>query len=183
MTGRRNLTVAAVAALAALVALLAYGVLRNAPSENIDTAVADGSRPPAPDLRLPRLDGGAAASLADWRGKVVVLNFWASWCGPCREESPMLQRWHSRIQASGGTVLGVDVLDVTTDARSFIREYGLTYPMLRDHEGASARPFGVLGYPETLVIDRRGRIAAVLRGPVDEAFMRTEVRPLLREPA
>ncbi|HYZ70866.1 MAG TPA: TlpA disulfide reductase family protein, partial [Thermoleophilaceae bacterium] len=83
----------------------------------------------------------------------------------------------------GGTVLGVDVLDVTSDAREFVRRYALTYPMLRDADGGSQRRFGVVAYPETLVIDRDGRIAAVERGPVDEAFMRREVEPLLGEGA
>jgi cytochrome c biogenesis protein CcmG, thiol:disulfide interchange protein DsbE len=172
-----------VVAVTALVALLAYGVIAKAPTDTIDSALAEGRRPPAPELRLPRLDGGEPARLADYRGKVVVLNFWASWCGPCREESPMLQDWHRRIEAFGGTVLGVDMLDVSSDARRFVREYGLTYPMLRDREADSARPFELFGYPETLVIDRRGRIAAALRGPVDEAFLRDEVEPLLREDA
>lgn len=95
----------------------------------------------------------------------------------------MLERWHRRIRRSGGTVLGVDVEDVTSDAQTFVREHGLTYPVLRDGEGRSARPFQVFGYPETFVIDRRGRIAAAMRGPVDEAFMRERLEPLLRERA
>jgi cytochrome c biogenesis protein CcmG/thiol:disulfide interchange protein DsbE len=80
-----------------------------------------------------------------------------------------------------GTVLGVDVLDVTVDAEEFIAEYGLTYPMLKDKDGDALESFGVVAYPETFVIDRDGRIAAVKRGPVDEAFMRAEVAPLLEE--
>ena len=183
MSRPRPLTVVAATAVAALVALLAWGVLNNAPGSSIDGALAEGKRPTAPKLELPRLGGEPKAQLADWHGKVVVLNFWASWCGPCRDESPMLERWHQRIKRSGGTVLGVDVEDVTSDARAFVRKYRLTYPMLRDGEGSSAKPFGVVGYPETLVIDRRGRIAAALRGPVDEEFMRQEVAPLLDEPA
>jgi len=112
-----------------------------------------------------------------------VLNFWASWCEPCREESPLLDRWHGRIKRVGGTVLGVDALDIDQDARDFIREYELSYPMLRDGDGDSRESFGIVGFPETFVIDRRGRIAAVRRGPVDDAFMRTQVSPLLREDA
>ena len=124
-----------------------------------------------------------SSSLDDYRGKVVVLNFWASWCEPCREESPLLDRWHRRIEPRGGTVLGVDALDVTSDARDFIHRYGLSYPMLRDGNGDTREPFGIVGFPETFVIDRRGRIAAVRRGPVDEAFMRRHVGRLLRERA
>ena len=164
----------------ALVALLAYGVISNEPRRDIDESVAAGKPYPAPDLDLPRLSGGGRASLSDYRGQVVVLNVWASWCEPCKAESPLLERWHKRMRARGGTVLGVDTLDVTSDALDFIDEYDLTYPMLRDREGDAIRELGVVAYPETFVIDRRGRIVATERGPVDEAFMRENVLPLLR---
>ena len=112
---------------------------------------------------------------------MVVLNFWASWCEPCRTESPLLERWHKRLVGRGGTVLGVDVLDVASDARDFARQYRLSYPLVRDGDGAVLGAWGVVAYPETFVVDRRGRIAASRRGPVDEAFMRKHVSPLLRE--
>lgn len=172
---------AALAAAVALVALLGYGLTQHAPRRGIDTALAAGERPVAPKLALSRLDRPGEATLADWRGSVVILNYWASWCVPCREETPLLERWQRRIAGKGGTVLGVDALDVTGDARSFMRRYGLTYPMLRDRDGSSQYAFGVAGYPETFVIDRRGRIAALRRGPVDERFLRAHVLPLLRE--
>ena len=177
------LPIAVICALVALIALLGYGLASKDPDVSIDEAVARGERTPAPQLRLPRLDGGGRAALSDYRGRVVVLNYWASWCDPCRAESPLLERWHRRIARKGGTVLGVDVLDVTSDAREFIRRYGLSYPMLRDKDGESQGDFGVVGYPETIVVDRRGRIAALRRGPVDEAWLRREVAPLLRERA
>jgi cytochrome c biogenesis protein CcmG/thiol:disulfide interchange protein DsbE len=176
------LPIAVVCALAALLALLAYGLAANQPDSGLDEAVARGERPPAPALRLPELEGGGRGSLADHRGKVVVLNYWASWCDPCRSESPLLERWHKRMaRDGGGTVLGVDVLDVDSDAREFIREYGLTYPMLRDKQGATQGDFGIVGYPETFVIDKRGRVAALRRGPVDDAWLRATVPPLLEE--
>jgi cytochrome c biogenesis protein CcmG/thiol:disulfide interchange protein DsbE len=167
----------------ALVALLAYGVASKEPDERLDKAAARGERVAAPKIELPRLDGGGKASLADYRGQVVVLNYWASWCDPCREESPLLERWHRRIEKRGGTVVGVDVLDVTSDAKAFVREYGLSYPMLRDADGSTQKDLGVVAYPETFVIDRKGRIAATRRGPVDERFLRTTVLPLLEEPS
>ena len=173
--------IAVVCATVALFALLAYGLASNEPDPALEQALARGERKPAPDLRLPRLSGQGRAALSDYRGRVVVLNFWASWCEPCREESPLLQRWHERISPRGGTVLGVDVLDVTSDAREFVREYRLTYPMLRDRDGGSQSKFGIVGYPETVVIDRRGRISALRRGPVDERWLRRNVAPLLRE--
>jgi cytochrome c biogenesis protein CcmG/thiol:disulfide interchange protein DsbE len=171
----------ALAAAVALVGLLTYGVLSSGEESGIDEAIADGERPDAPGISLPKLDGTGEASLDDFRGKVVVLNFWASWCAPCRDEAPLLERWHKRIQPDGGTVLGVDALDADDDARAFVRRYGITYPNIRDVSGERLRPFGIAAYPETFVIDRRGRIAALVRGPVDEEFLAREVPPLLRE--
>ena len=167
----------------ALVALLAYGVIAQRPDQSIEETLAAGGRPAAPALELPRLGGGGRAALADYRGRVVVLNYWASWCEPCRTESPLLAAWHRRMEPRGGTVLGVDVLDVTEDALAFARENDLAYPMLRDADGESQARFGVLAYPETFVIDRAGRITAARRGAVDEAWMRREVEPLLEAPS
>ena len=182
MTRRRlpPLAVAILLAALGLVALLGYGLAQSTPDTSIDSALAKGDRKPAPPFELDRLSGPGRLSLADFRGQVVVLNFWASWCPPCREESPLLQRWHRRISARGrATVLGVDALDVTSDARKFVKEYGLTYPMVKDRGGAVPASYGAIGYPETFIIDQRGRIAARRRGPVDEAFMRSTVLPLV----
>lgn len=178
---RSPFAIAAMAAVVALIALLAYGLSQNEPDRDIEQALAQGERKEAPGFTLDRLSGGGERSLADYRGQVVVLNFWASWCDPCRDESPLLDRWHRRLAAGGrGTVLGVDVLDVSDDARDFVREYGLDYPMLRDGEGDVLGDYGVIAYPETFVIDRGGRIAASRRGPVDDRFMREQVLPLVR---
>jgi cytochrome c biogenesis protein CcmG/thiol:disulfide interchange protein DsbE len=172
--------IAALTAVLALMGLLAYGLNANGRDRGIDQALERGERVRAPHFDLPRLSGRGRTSLADLRGKVVVLNIWASWCDPCRAESPLLERWHRRISAGGGaTVLGVDVLDVSSDARAFVREYGLTYPQLRDTVDSLRADYGAGGVPETVVIDRRGRIAAIRRGPVDEAFMREKVLPLV----
>jgi len=175
--------IAVLCALVALIALLAYGLSETEPDREVEESLRMGERNPAPQLELPRLTGAGAQALEDYRGQVVVLNFWASWCEPCREESPLLERWHQRLERQRGTVLGVDVQDVTDDAREFIREYRLTYPMLRDGEGLTRETFAIVGFPETFVLDRRGRVAAVRRGPVDERFMREQVLPLLREKA
>jgi cytochrome c biogenesis protein CcmG/thiol:disulfide interchange protein DsbE len=176
----RPLPLAILACVLAVLALLAYGVASTGDDSDIDEAVARGERVDAPDIDLPRL-GGGRASLDDFRGQVVVVNFWASWCDPCRAESPLLQRWHERMRSQGGTVLGVDVRDVSSDAADFIREYGLTYPHLRDVDEEAMRDYDVPGLPETFVVDREGRIAALKRAPVDERFMREAVAPLLAE--
>jgi cytochrome c biogenesis protein CcmG, thiol:disulfide interchange protein DsbE len=179
----RPIPIAVVCSVAALLALLGYGLAASKPDRGIDRALARGERKPAPALELPRLRGGGRGSLASYRGKVVLLNVWASWCQPCRQESPLLERWHRRMLRQGGTVLGVDVLDVTGDALDFVRHYRLTYPQLRDKGGDTLSRYGVVAYPESFVIDRRGRIAATRRGPVDDDFIRRHVLSLLREPS
>jgi cytochrome c biogenesis protein CcmG/thiol:disulfide interchange protein DsbE len=173
--------IVAFVAVAALFGLLAYGVLQGGDQTGIDEALADGKRADTPSLELPNLDRPGRSSLDDFRGKVVVLNFWASWCAPCRDEAPVLQRWHERISQEGGTVLGVDALDATDDAKQFISRFKITYPNVRDVSGERLKPFGIAAYPETFVLDRQGRIAALIRGPVTEDFLNEEVPPLLRE--
>lgn len=174
---------AALAITVALVALLAYGVSQNEADDGIDSAVAAGKRPAAPSLELPRLGAPGKLSLASLRGRVVVLNYWASWCPPCRGEAPVLERWHHRIAPKGGTVLGVDVLDVDSDALAFMRRYGMTFPVVRDGGGNTGKDFGVSGQPETIVIDRRGRIAQTFRTPVTDADLRRLLPRLLAERA
>lgn len=178
---RSPFVIAALIGVTALLGLLVYGLSHTSPDRAIEDSLAKGEREAAPDFDLPLLDGGGRQTLTDYRGKVVVLNVWGSWCDPCRSESPLLERWHKRISRDGkGTLLGVDVLDNTPDAKAFIAEYGLTYPQLKDPEDKLRPEYGVAGVPETIVIDPRGRVAAVKRGPVDDAFMRREVAPLLR---
>jgi cytochrome c biogenesis protein CcmG/thiol:disulfide interchange protein DsbE len=173
------LPIAVGVAVIALVALLVYGVSSSGPSRTLDSKLARGEEPPAPALDLTSLHTGQKASLGQYRGKVVVLNIWASWCTPCRDESPLLQRWHERMQARGGTVLGVDTLDIRSDALGFIKKYKLTYPQLNDRDGTSIKKLGTAQYPESFVIDRQGRITALQRGPIDDAWMREHVQPLL----
>jgi cytochrome c biogenesis protein CcmG/thiol:disulfide interchange protein DsbE len=173
------LPIAVGVAVIALVALLVYGVSSSSPSRTLDGQLARGEKPAAPQLQLTELRDGKPTSLADYRGKVVLLNVWASWCAPCRTESPLLERWHRKMQAHGGTVLGIDTLDIKGDALGFIAEHKLTYPQLNDRDGTSIKKLGTSQYPESFVVDKRGRITALQRGPVDDAWMRAHVLPLL----
>jgi len=166
-------------AVIALVALLIYGVNSSGPSRTLDSQLARGEKPAAPKLQLTSLRDGQPKSLTDYRGKVVLLNVWASWCGPCRTESPLLERWHRKMQPLGGTVLGVDTLDIKGDALGFIAKHKLTYPQLNDREGTSIKKLGTAQYPESFLVDKQGRITALQRGPVDDTWMRQHVLPLL----
>jgi len=168
-------------AAAALVGLLAYGIVARHASTTLDDALARGQRPAAPAMTLPKLGAPGHASLADYRGKVVVLNMWASWCTPCREEVPLLQKTQDRIAARGGTVLGIDTQDASADALQFLRARDATFPSLRDRDRSYVHEFGVTGYPETFLIDRRGRVAALRRFPVTKQWLDDHLPPLLAE--
>ncbi len=170
-------------AAAALVALLTYGVASNGPDTSLDDRLANGKRVTAPVTELPVLGSDGTGSLADHKGKVVVLNVWASWCPPCVSEMPMLQRTHDEIADRGGLVLGIDTQDASEEALKFLREKDITFSSLRDRDREYGRELGVSGYPETFLIDRQGRIVALMRGPIDEAWLDEHLEPLLEEPA
>jgi cytochrome c biogenesis protein CcmG, thiol:disulfide interchange protein DsbE len=174
---------AVIATLAALVGLLAYGVASKRTNTSIDQAVAAGKRIDAPQAVLPVLGADGRRSVADYRGKVVVLNFWASWCKPCIDELPLLERTQRTIAPSNATVLGINYKDVTSDALGFVHRFRLSYPSLRDRDGRYAEAYGSRAFPETFVIDRRGRIAASRRGPVDQRWLDRTLAPLLAERA
>jgi cytochrome c biogenesis protein CcmG/thiol:disulfide interchange protein DsbE len=172
-----------VLALAALCGLLVYGVAAKGSDTSLDDAVLAGERVDAPVMELPRLGGEGTVSLADYEGQVVVLNFWGSWCPPCIEELPLLERTHRKLRTQRATVLGVDVQDVTEDALGFVRRFDLTFPNVRDRERDYVDEYGVAAYPETFVIDRQGRVAAIRRGPVDQEWLDATLPPLLAESA
>jgi cytochrome c biogenesis protein CcmG/thiol:disulfide interchange protein DsbE len=173
---RRAVPFAAIIAAAALVGLLVYGVAQRSTNRTLDQAVAKGSAPAAPDRSLPVLDGSGSRTLASFRGKPVILNFWASWCTPCRQEAPLLEQAQKRLAARGGTVLGVTYRDTTGDAQAFVRKFGLTYPSLRDVDGKLAESYGTRALPETFVIDRNGHIRAISRGVVSQQFLDSALR-------
>jgi peroxiredoxin len=110
---------------------------------------------------------GKPATLADLRGKVVVLNFWATWCPPCVEEAPSLERLQNAIAPRGGTVLGISVDEDEAEYTKFLQDHQITFPNYRDPSKKIALSYGTSMYPETYIIDRNGRLARKIIGPQD----------------
>ncbi|HEX3391960.1 MAG TPA: TlpA disulfide reductase family protein [Solirubrobacteraceae bacterium] len=175
MTRKRNPVVPLAVGLAgaALIGLLVYGIATRSPIRTLDDAIAVGLHPlaPAATQTLPVLGGAGKRSLSSYAGHVVVLNFWASWCEPCREEAPRLERLQRQLAHHGATVLGVTYKDTAADSEGFVRQYHLTYLSLRDTTGEFAHGFGTDALPESFVIDRSGRVVAISRGEAEEAFL------------
>jgi cytochrome c biogenesis protein CcmG/thiol:disulfide interchange protein DsbE len=123
----------------AVLGLLTFGVASQSDNSSIDAQVAGGHFPPAPDAKmaLPVLGGSGSESLADFRGKVVVLNVFASWCEPCAGEAPLLSREQRTLIKEGATMVGVTYLDNSSASEQFDRHYHITYPVLRDVSGNS----------------------------------------------
>ena len=137
----------------------------------------------APAFTLRRLDGQGNVSLAAYRGKAVVLNFWASWCNPCKSEARVLQRDWTRYR-SRVVFLGIDYHDLASDARHFVNAHELTFPMLDDGSGSVTHgKYGVSQVPETYVVSRNGRIVAHLAGPVTNPAFAAEFRTAIAKAA
>jgi cytochrome c biogenesis protein CcmG/thiol:disulfide interchange protein DsbE len=141
----------------ALLGLLVWKLVHDEGSP-IPGALARGERPAAPAFTLGRLDREGTLSLADLRGKAVVVNFWASWCDPCKQEAAVLERAWRKHRSDGLVVVGVDFNDLRSDARGFMRKQGVTYPVVYDRDGGLVAKFGATGVPETFFVDRRGRL-------------------------
>jgi len=172
-------TLAAFAVALLLVGLLVFCVSQTGGGNSIDQALARGQHPLAHDALLPRLDGGGRRTLASYREHgYLVLNFFASWCEPCAEEAPMLNRMQRRL-AGRGTVVGVAWNDATGDTARFVREHAVGYPVLRDVDGRFASAYGVKGMPETFLIDPRGRIVALERNQLTQRWIAAAIEPLL----
>jgi cytochrome c biogenesis protein CcmG/thiol:disulfide interchange protein DsbE len=156
--------IAAVGLVAGLLALLVWKVAGG--SESQLEGLARGETPPAPAIDLPRLDGEGNISLESYRGKAVVVNFWASWCEPCKSEAPLLESAWRKHRDRGLVVLGVNSQDLSADARRFARQVGWTYPLVRDGAGDVLGPYAVAAFPETFFVDRTGKVIARIDGEV-----------------
>jgi cytochrome c biogenesis protein CcmG/thiol:disulfide interchange protein DsbE len=173
------------------IALLAYGLSVKAPDNSIDQRLADGRTAAAPAFSLELLEGGVvpkrlqprfARAAADRRialdelgGAPVVINLWASWCSPCREEAPVLEAGWRRWGRRGVLFLGLDMQDVREDARSFLSKEGATYPTIRDPGKEVAHDYGATGIPETYFVSARGRVVAHVVGAVSQRQLDTAV--------
>jgi DsbE subfamily thiol:disulfide oxidoreductase len=171
-------TFVAVMAVLGVIALLGFGVVTKG-----EQALEVGEPVPAPELELLAPEdspqSGDTASIEEYRGGWVLLNVWASWCGPCKDEAPDLVRFQRAQAGDGFTVLGIQTQDGTEDGLEFVEEFGLNYPSLRDGSGDYADELGASGVPETVLVDPRGDVAYYRPGPVSEEILQTEILPLI----
>jgi cytochrome c biogenesis protein CcmG/thiol:disulfide interchange protein DsbE len=154
-----------------LVAVVAWGINRNNQSQPRSG--------PAPDFSLPLLGQEGDFTLSEQRGQVVVINFWGSWCGPCRDEAPMLQQIYADYQAQGVIFLGIAVKDIESDSLAYIEEFGITYPNVMDMGGQAEDLYFTQGVPETFVVDKEGNIQAFFFARPSEAKLRGAIEAAL----
>jgi peroxiredoxin len=159
--------VIAVGLVAALLGLLAWKVTHD-DSGNPAAAFERGESPVAYDFTLDRMDRDGELQLSSLRGRVVVLNFWAAWCDPCRKEMPRLEDAWRRYRGRGVSFVGVNTTDFTGDAERFLRRYGVTFPIVRDGNGRVLARYGGLPIPWTYFVGRDGRIVGYIHGEVTE---------------
>lgn len=168
---------------AGFIALLFVGLTADRTNTALDSALRAGRPFPAPDFSLPLLANaeaigrrnGTTLGVDALRGHAVVLNFWASWCVPCRSEAPLLEGTWKAHRGQGLIVLGVNVQDLTQDALAFIRSYGHTFPTVRDRGHGISRVYGLTGIPETFFIDATGDVRAHKIGEISEADLENGV--------
>jgi len=175
VTGRvqRVAQVAALACVAGLLALLVWKLAHQQHAPSVGST--------APGFTLPALTGSGSVNPLEFPNHPVVLNFWASWCTPCKSEAAVLERDWLRYRSRGVLFFGVDYHDLASDARTFIRAHGLTFPMLQDGSGAVTGSYGISQVPETYVVGANGKIVAHLAGPINSPAFASAFRAALRK--
>ena len=170
----------------ALFATLAYGLSNRSTATGRSGVTRVGK--PAPDFAMRLLDVGSTSSpesgefrLSDHEGSPVVINFWASWCPPCRQESPSFERLWRRYQDTGIQFVGVDIQDEVSDAEAYVREFGLTFPNGVDPDGAITVDYGVIGLPVTFFIGSSGIVEGRWVGAIPEDKLEEWVNTLLAD--
>jgi cytochrome c biogenesis protein CcmG/thiol:disulfide interchange protein DsbE len=172
--------VVVVAAVLGLLGLLVWDVAHGT-GPGVAQKVDKGKIVTAPKLDLPRLDGGGRLSLAALRGKVVVVNFWESYCIPCKEEARRVAATARAWRSKGVVFVGVNAFDTKGAARAYLHRYGIDYPNIRDGVGDTFGRWGVTGVPETFFIDRRGRVVPPhIAGPASKADLERGIRQALQ---
>src|SRR5882757_6050372 len=161
----------------ATVAAVAAALLIAVPASN----AASGSGP-APQFTLDSR-AGSKVSLAQYKGQVVMLNFWASWCGPCRQEMPLLESIYRKYNKMGFTLIGVNVEPDSKAAEGFLKQTPVSFPVIYDKDSTVSKAYDVSGMPSTVIIDRKGNIRVLHRGykPGDENEYLDSIRTLVRE--
>lgn len=172
---KRLLQALGIAAMLGLVVVLVVAVENSRSKDAFVKSVAAGRLPAAPAFDLPALEGAGRVRLADYRGKVVVVNFWASWCDPCADEAPLLATMAAEQRKAGVVFVGIDANDVVDDAQQFAKRFGLDYAQAHDGDGSEKDRFGVTGFPETFVIDREGRAVEWFPGQIDADGLRAAI--------
>ena len=140
------------------------------------------SSSPAPAFKLPGR-GGKTIDLSQFKGQVVMINFWASWCGPCRQEMPILEKLHAKYKPMGFTMIGINVEPDSTLAAGWLKSTPVTFPILFDTRSEVSKLYSVAGMPSTVIIDRKGNLRWLHRGykPGDENEYMNEIRALVME--
>ncbi len=175
LQGRRWLLAAVAVGVLALLGLLFWGMQRG-PSTPINT-VAPINRP-APDFTVTTLDG-QQLRMSDLRGKTVVLNIWASWCGPCKDEAGELNRAYAQYQGRNVAFVGIAFNDDTGPMREFVAKYGVPYPVALDPEGKISIDLGITGVPETYIVNPNGQMTQKWVGPITAKQLTTLLAPLV----
>jgi peroxiredoxin len=172
--------VGAVVLVAALFGLLAWRVTHQDEPRGVAAKLERGERPLAPSFTLQRLDEDGKLSLDSLRGKVVVLNFWASWCNPCKKEMPRFEAAWQRYRDQGVAFVGVATTDFSGDSKRFLERYGVTFPNVRDGSGRLLVRYGGLPIPWTYFIGPDGRVASFIHGEVNEEELERGIEEALR---